>query len=266
LEIELVPLTRSNDAIPVLAKGDIDVALYAISPPLLNAIAKGVRIRLVAARDRALPDCGDTGSIYARQGITTVAGLKGKKVANGHPAGIVEFSLDSALKGAGLKPSDVEIISLRPAEAAAAMFRGEIDAMVGPELGNLAALKRPGITCISTLGRARPGFQFGYVSYGRQLIDAPVELGSGFLRAFFRGVKEFAAGATPRYMAEYAERSGLDLKTVQASCRLHTVPDGRVDVGSLETFAKWAYEKGYCEQEIKASSMVDDRFLRAVKG
>ncbi|MBL0157861.1 MAG: ABC transporter substrate-binding protein [Bryobacterales bacterium] len=266
LEVELIPLRRSADAIPILAKGDMDAALYAINPPLINAITKGAKIRLVAARDQALPDCGDVGSIYARRGIARVADLKGKRIANGSPAGIVEFALDSALERAGLALSDVAVVRLRPNEAMAAYSRGEIDALTGPDLSNMKSLQAAGFSCLTTLGKTRPGFQHGHIAFGRALLEGPLDMGARFLRAYFRGVSEYAGGVTPAFMTEYAAQTDLDPKAVVRQCRTHVIPGGQVQLASLDLFARWAYRKGYCEQPVDVAALVDDRFLKASKG
>lgn len=263
LEIELVPLARSTDAIPVLAQGGLDVALYALNPPMLNAIGKGVKIRLVAARDQALADCGDVGSVYGRQAIASVAGLKGKRVANGHPGGIVEFALDAALEKAGVRPSAVELVKLMPMEGAAALLRGEVDALTGPDLSNLKALRRPEFRLLTTMGRTMPGFQWAHVMFGRQLLDGPVETGARFLRAFLRGLRDYRDGSTPSFAMEMAQRGGLDVAGFKSLCRTHVVADGRMDQPSLARFAAWAHKKGYSEKLVPPAALVDERFLQA---
>jgi NitT/TauT family transport system substrate-binding protein len=263
LEIELVPLARSTDAIPVLAQGGLDAALYALNPPMLNAIGKGVKIRLVAARDQSLPDCGDVGSIYTHPSITTVAGLKGKKVANGHPGGIVEFALDAALQKAGVRPADVELVKLMPTEGAAALLRGEVQALTGPDLSNLKALRRAEFRLLTTMGRTLPGFQWAHVMFGRQLLDGPVDTGARFLRAFLSGLRDYKAGETPAFAIDLARRGGLDEAGIKSLCRTHVVADGHMDLPSLTRFAEWAHGKGYSEKLVPAASLVDGRFLAA---
>ncbi len=263
LEIDLAPLARSNEAIPVLAQGGLDVALYSLNPPMLNAIGKGVKIRLVAARDQAMADCGDVGSIYARQSIASVAGLKGKKVANGYPGGIAEFALDAALEKAGVRPSEVEIVKLMPMEGAAALLRGEVDGLTGADLSNLKALRRPEFRLLTTMGRTMPGFQLAHVIFGRQLLDGPVDTGARFLRALQGGLRDYRDGHTPAFAIDLAQRAGLDVAGIKSLCRTHVVANGRMDRQSLERFAAWAHKKGYAEKLVPAAAMVDERFLQA---
>jgi len=64
--------------------------------------------------------------VRSKTGITTIAGLKGKKI--GTPfASTAHYSLLAAIKLAGLKETDVRIIDLQPTDLLAAWSRGDID-------------------------------------------------------------------------------------------------------------------------------------------
>ena len=114
-------------------------------------------------------------------------------------------------------------------------------------------------------GLFQPGFQFGFIYFGRNLLDAPVAVGAGFLRAYFRGVREFAGGVTPEFMLNFAANAGRDPKAVAALCRRHVIEGGRINRESVDTFAKWALRKGYCEQPIPPDSLIDEQFLEAAQ-
>jgi NitT/TauT family transport system substrate-binding protein len=266
LDIEIVPLQRSSDALPVLAKGRLDAAIYSINPPLINAIAKGARIRIVASRNIALPDCGDIGAIYVSSRIGSVSDLKEKRISNAHAASVTEFSLDTALSLAGVPRSTITRVSLQPMEAAAALLRGEVDAIVGSDLTTLAALRNPKVKRLTDLGRLLPGHQYSHIEFGASLLDGPADTGIRFLRAFYRGVREFIAGATPKFLDDFASQAGRDFDSAALRCRKHFVPDGRIDLPSIGRFVTWAFSKGYCEKSIDAASLIDGRFLETAAG
>ena len=76
-----------------------------------------------------LEDIASAEALVARNGsgVNTIADLKGKKV--GTPfVSTSHFQLLYALQKAGLKPTDVQILNMRPPEIAAAWGRGDIDA------------------------------------------------------------------------------------------------------------------------------------------
>lgn len=73
---------------------------------------------------------GDNEALVAsnRSGVTTVAGLKGKRV--GTPfASTAHYSLLAALAQNGLSAKDVQLVDLQPQAALAAFDRGDVDAV-----------------------------------------------------------------------------------------------------------------------------------------
>lgn len=107
-----------------LNAGSIDFGYTGESPPII-AQATGVPVRYVAY-DPWGPK-GEAIVVKKDSPYKTVADLKGKKVgvakgSNSH------YLLVSALESANLKPNDVEIVFLKPADARAAFEQGNIDA------------------------------------------------------------------------------------------------------------------------------------------
>ena len=76
-----------------------------------------------------LEDIGAAEALVARDGsgVTKVADLKGKKVATPFVS-TSHFHLLYAMELAGLKPTDAQVLNMRPPEIAAAWARGDIDA------------------------------------------------------------------------------------------------------------------------------------------
>src|ERR1051326_7718851 len=115
LDVEIEPFNASFQIVPLLAAGKIDVTFAAQSPALINAIARGARLRIVAARAIFSPTCGDSGHIYGRRdrfphGLGDLTTLKGKRVAFGRRAAINEFVLDMILRYAGLRSADIQAV------------------------------------------------------------------------------------------------------------------------------------------------------------
>ena len=99
---------------------------------------------------------GAAEALAVKPGIDDIAGLKGKKIAT-PLASTAHYSLLAAVEGAGLKPSDVDIIDAEPDDIYAAWERGDID---GAYVWNptLAKLKEDGgKTLISSAELAEQG-------------------------------------------------------------------------------------------------------------
>lgn len=107
-----------------LNAGSIDFGYTGEAPPII-AQATGVPVRYVAYD----PWSTKAEAIVVKKDspIKTIAELKGKKVgvAKGSNA---HYLVVSALKSVGLKPTDIQFVFLKPADARAAFEQGNIDA------------------------------------------------------------------------------------------------------------------------------------------
>jgi NitT/TauT family transport system substrate-binding protein len=267
LDVEIEPFNASFQIVPLLAAGKIDVTFAAQSPALINAIARGARLRIVAAREIFSPTCGDSGHIYGRRdrfphGLGDLTSLKGKRVAFGRRAAINEFVLDMILRYAGLRSADIQAVEIARTESIAALLAGKVDAVViGTQFDS--ALAGMSSQLVTGLGVAQifPNSQYSYMVFGKNLIDGPPEIGARFLRAYFRGSQDFLQGKTPRFLEDYARSNNIDFKQLRDACRTSITADGKFDAESLPRFVSWAVEKGYCESSVKGLELTDTRFL-----
>jgi taurine transport system substrate-binding protein len=117
-------LASGADVIRALASGSIQLG-EAGSSPIAAGLSQGVDISLFWILD----NINDAEALVARDGsgVTKLADLKGHKI--GLPfVSTSHFHALVALQNAGVDPSTVKILNLRPPEVAAAWERGDIDA------------------------------------------------------------------------------------------------------------------------------------------
>ncbi|THF65208.1 taurine ABC transporter substrate-binding protein [Pseudothauera rhizosphaerae] len=113
-----------GDVIRALASGQVHIG-EAGSAPIASGLSQGLPVELFWILD----DINDAEALVVRNGsgVNTVADLKGKRI--GVPfTSTTHFHTLVALEHAGVNPSDVRIVNLRPPEIAAAWERGDIDA------------------------------------------------------------------------------------------------------------------------------------------
>ena len=114
-------------ALSSIASGSLNFMCAIGFPPVISALAQGVPLQLIYSEDRYTTSAGLVAT--KSSGITTIAGLKGKKI------GLVvgsqsEFELTKFLARGGLTLSDVTTVNLTPPELAAAWSTGAVDAGV----------------------------------------------------------------------------------------------------------------------------------------
>src|SRR5213592_3284759 len=113
-----------GDVIRAMASGDVQLGEVG-STGAATAISQGMDVELFWI----LEDIAAAEALVVRNGsnVTKIADLKGKKIATPFVS-TSHFQLLYALQKAGIKPTDAQILNMRPPEIAAAWGRGDIDA------------------------------------------------------------------------------------------------------------------------------------------
>ncbi len=268
LEVEFRQVQGTVQMLPPLVGGGLEVSFNMASAGLVNAVLKGARLRIVASREVAVPGCGTGGAIFAHrrafpQGLRDLRQLKGKRVAIGEPAGLTAFFLDQILGSAGMSTHDVEVVAMRRQEAAAALIGGKLDAISAADFDKDLDLVSADVIRSVTLADVLPNCQYSFVLFGPALLDGDPEIGTRFLEAYLRGVREFRSGTTPRALESLALASHTSPAQARAACRDFVTADGRVDLSSIQRFVDWAAKRGFTPQAVDASQLIETRFIEA---
>ncbi|MEU0530163.1 ABC transporter substrate-binding protein [Amycolatopsis tolypomycina] len=144
VNVDLKYFDNYTDSINALSSGAIDANSQTLNDTL-SSVSGGAKLSIVLVNDNS------TGNdkIIARDGITSIADLKGKKVAV--EQGLVDhYLLLLALQSANLTEKDIQLVNL-PTDAAAAAFKsGQVDAVAAFAPFTSTALERPGSRAISS--------------------------------------------------------------------------------------------------------------------
>ena len=265
-DIELTRELPSAQGIPLLAGGKQDVSFVGLSAGLMNAVERGARARIVAGREVLSPECSMHGVVYARRsrfpnGVKSMRQLRHCRIAISSTTPAELFSLSVLLEHEGMTRADIELVTVGAHVRLAVLRAGRVDAAMSADAELLPMLADLDLVRGPSLADVLPHFQYSFIAFGSRLLDGDVRTGARFLKAYFRGAREFLAGKTPKFMEEFAKASGLDPKVVIGGCRDTFEHEGELHMGDLQTRIDWAYRQGYIPQPIDARSMVDTRFL-----
>lgn len=122
VKIQWVQFPSGAAAISALAAGAVDISRLG-SPPTVASISRGVEIYQIAISGAI----ATSERLVAKKSIPNVAGLAGKSVAY-PPGSTAHYALLTALKVNKVPVDKVRLLSIAPAEMAAAWTRGDIDA------------------------------------------------------------------------------------------------------------------------------------------
>ena len=144
IEVELKYFDNYTESLKALAAGAIDANSQTLNDTLAS-VSGGARQTIVLVNDNS------TGNdkIIARDGIVSVADLKGKRVAV-EQGTVDHYLLLLALEQAGLTQNDIELSPMPTDAAAAAFVAGQVDAVGVFAPFTTTALERPGSRSIAT--------------------------------------------------------------------------------------------------------------------
>jgi NitT/TauT family transport system substrate-binding protein len=267
LHVEFVKMNRSAQAVPLLIEGQLDVLTGTLTPALLNAIARGARIRLVA--DKAFLDPGgcDYNALVARRTLIesgeldNPAALRGRRIVL-EPNEFRGYFVEALLRQSGLSLHDIRPVDIPDAAMMDAFEQGTIE---------LAATAEPWITRLVQTGKVKiwrpaqqivPGFQVGAILYGPSLLDGNREAGRRFMRAYLKGVQQYNLGKTERNRRILARHTGLDPDVLQQACWPSFRGDGRINVGSVLDYEMWALSRGLLDRVLAQEQFWDPQFIQ----
>lgn len=141
LDLHLVELNSLGDSQRAYMSGQVDGLTSTMVEAILIQVESAYPLQLVVPTDYS--NGGDV--IVAREGISKVADLKGKRVGcEVNSLGV--FVLHRALQRAGLSLADVQVVNVGLAQGVGELELGVLDALVAYPPASLRALETEGVT------------------------------------------------------------------------------------------------------------------------
>ena len=249
-KITFSTFTSGPPQIEALTAGKIDFAVTGNTPPVFGAAANS-KTRVVSAWDGAAP--GEQILVRTNSSISSVRDLRGKTilVAKGSAA---HANVLEHLADVGLKPKDVKLVFLQPADALSAFANGQGDAWVIWEpYTSQASLTLK----VRSIGSAENGYWFGSASV-RALTDPKRNSALADLLVRYQRAAQWARDNPSEWAKKYARAVGLDAhvaelaqshlprlpirlddKVVAAEQRLANLFAAADQIPEAPDFAKW---------------------------
>jgi sulfonate transport system substrate-binding protein len=209
--------TSGPPQIEALNAGRIDLAVTGNTPPVFGAAANS-KTRVVSAWDGA--STGEQILVRTNSSIATVHDLLGKTilVAKGSAA---HANVLERLADAGLKPKDVKLVFLQPADALSAFANGQGDAWViwDPYTAQANLTLK-----VRNIGSAENGYQFGSASI-RALTDPKRNSALADLLVRYERAAQWTRDNPSEWARKYAAAVGINLTVAElAQSRVRRLP------------------------------------------
>jgi ABC-type nitrate/sulfonate/bicarbonate transport system substrate-binding protein len=250
-----------------MIKGDLDIVGGTICVNMLNAMAKGAKMRLVADKAYISAMGCDHFALLARKDlikdvkIFDPVYLKGKRVAV-KPSRSTEYYLEKILEKAGLTINDITAVNIPDEIISEAIKNRNIDFAVTAE---------PWITRAIDTGQGMvwipakqiiPDWQIAIVLFGPNLIDKYTDSGKTFMVAYLKAVRQYNKGKTKRNLDILNKYKGLTNEFLIRSCWAPLRDDGQIHIQSILDFQSWALMKDYLDKPATKDQLWDPRFIK----
>jgi NitT/TauT family transport system substrate-binding protein len=266
LEVEFVRLPRNVEAIPALARGEVDIGFSQLTIPLLNAMARGLRLKLAAGVTYLL-DGGCTGTgIVARRSLVDSGQLRRPEDLVGLKVELdvllpQAFYIERLLAPVGLGVGDLDAVNLPPQSNFDALINGSIDVTVATE---------PHVTRMVDSGEAvvwrsaqevLPDFQVSWLVFGPTLLDERPEIGERFMVAYLKAMRQYELGKTPRNVDILARGTDLSEEVLRGTCWPALRPEARASTEGSTALQEWLVSRELIDRVIPESELVESRFV-----
>ena len=264
IEVELVNLFQQQEILPALASGQVDVSSGLMSAGLINAIAGGGQMRVVANKGYVAADsCSSialiaSASFLAENDPNDPESLRGQEIDVVRSTWI-EYYLDELLQTVGLGLDDIVEVDIPSTSEIEAMNSGELVLTTQNEPWVTRMIDAGHTPILDPASMVVPDSESAVMIYGPTLLADP-DLGSRFMAAYLLGVQQYQEGKTERNIEILSEALSLDADLLQAMCWQDIRTDGSVNTASVLEFQDWAIGRGYVETGLPIEQIWDPSF------
>ena len=256
------------ESISALTAGQTDANAQTLNDTI-SSVSGGADQVVVLVNDNS------TGNdkIIAREGIKSIADLKGKKVA-AEEGTVDHFLLLLGLKKAGLKPSDIQFVPLETGKAAAAFVGGQVDAVGVFAPFTTQALKRPGSKELFS-SKEFPGAIPDHLAFSRKFVNEHPEQVQAMVDSWFATL-DYIKANPDKANEIMAKRAGVTLaeyKGYAAGTTIFTVEQNIEAFKPGKTMSSLPYaadamsqflvDVGLAKTKPELTKLFDDRFVKA---
>lgn len=280
LDVRLTNFQSAAMMIVPLTTGDIEVIAGSASAGLYNAIARGLDIRLVASKVTT-PKGFTSQTLITRKelfdngSVTTVAQLKGRKIANAAPGTASISTLNRMLRTGGLTLKDVEIVTIAFPQMMVALQNGAVDAALPAEPFTMFAVRKGVAAPLIRDSDAYPGHEIASFMMSGKMLRERRDVAFRFLKAIIRGARDHndaldAQGilsgpkgdAIIAILNEYTPIK--DPALFRSFALAYCDPDGAINMASLREDLDLFKTLGLVKGDISVEKLVDASLLAQV--
>jgi len=281
LDVKVVTFRSAADMVAPLGAGQIEAGAGSASAGLYNAVARGIRIKIVADKASSPPGYGGTKILVRRDHVDSgryrdIKDLKGMRFAMNAPGVSNTSTLNTLLMSAGLRYADVETIDLPFPDHVVALKNKSVDAAAAVEPAPAIAVRNGDAVVVRSDDEILPYHQIAVLLYAEDFALRHADAARRFMRAYVRAVR-FYNGAlkngrldgpnADEVIAILSEATPVKSRDVyKAITPTGMNPDGKVNRASLAYDLAFYAGQGLIRGRVDLDAVIDDAFVEAALG
>lgn len=195
IEVEFAQFSNSDDMLPALAAGEVDIAGGVSTASFFNAIAQGIDVKIIADKGHNVPGKSYFTFVIGNHMVDEIkdyADFKGKRIAISSYNSIDEYIFQEMIKHAGLEQDDVELVLMGDFGSMLGAIDGEtIDAAL-----NIEPLITQGVESgfhvrFGDATDYAPESQIALVLGSPNFMNVEKDVSLRFMAAYLKGVRDY---------------------------------------------------------------------------
>ncbi|WP_163538011.1 ABC transporter substrate-binding protein [Gracilibacillus sp. YIM 98692] len=268
IEVEFATFGNSDEMLPAVASGEVDVAGGISSASFFNSIAQGIDVRFIADKGH-----NNQGSSYfsfvvrddLQDEITDYEDVKGKKIAVSTKNAVDDYIFNQMLDHAGVSPEEVEFVLMSD-------FSNMMSAMGNKQI-DLALQIEPLITQGENQGIHRrfgdttdyaPEAQIAMVLGSPKFLTDRRDVAVRFMAAYLKGVRDYhdvfikGTGNQDEIISIMANHTALKDKELWTEVGVTGLnPDGRIFEEDVKNQYEFYDQNGAIKGDLDFDKIID---------
>jgi len=278
LQVKVINFRSAADMVAPLGAGEIAAGAGSASAGLYNAVARGIRIKIVADKASSPPGYGATKILVRRDHVDSgrykeLKDLKGMKFAMNAPGVSNTSTLNTLLASVGLKYSDVETVDLPLPDHVAALKNKSVDASASVEPAPAIAMRSGDAVLVKSDDEILPYHQIAVLLYGEEFALRQADAARRFMRAYIRAVRFYndalkdgrldgpTSDEVIAILSDATPVKGRDIYKLITPTGMN--PDGRVNKASLLYDLAFYRDQGLIKGSINLDDVIDGSFVES---
>jgi len=278
LDATVIAFRSAADMVAPLGAGQIDIGAGSASAGLYNAVARGIRIRIVADKASSPPGYGATKILVRRDHVASgrfrdIKDFKGMKFAMNAPGVSNTSTLNTLLKSAGLKYGDVATLDMPLPDHVVALKNKSVDAAASVEPGPALAIGNGDAVLVKSDDEILPNHQIAVLLYAEEFAQRRADVARRFMRAYVRAVRFYNGALKGGRLDGPNAEEVIAILAAATPIKSHAIykaitptgmnPDGKVNRASLAYDLAFYAEQGLIKGRVDLDEAIDDSFVEA---